>query len=47
MMPDAKRVIPYPGAKEMILADIDDSSLITTVLKTIYDELPTTKKRKN
>ena len=47
MMPDAKREIPYPGAKEMILADIDDRSLITAVFKAMYEELPAAKKRKS
>ncbi len=46
MMPDAAREIPYPGAKEMILADIDDRALISNVIKAMYDELPAAKKKK-
>ena len=46
MMPDAAREIPYPGAKEMILADIDDRALTANVIKAMYDELPSTKKKK-
>ncbi len=46
MMPDAAREIPYPGAKEMILADIDDRALTANVIKVMYDELPAAKKKK-
>ena len=46
MMPDAAREIPYPGAKEMILADIDDRALTSSVIKAMYDELPAAKKKK-
>lgn len=46
MMPDAAREIPYPGAKEMILADIDDRALTASVIKAMYDELPAPKKKK-
>ena len=46
MIPDAIREIPYPGAKEMILVDIDDIALITNVIKAMYDELPAAKKKK-
>jgi TfoX/Sxy family transcriptional regulator of competence genes len=45
MMPDAAREIPYPGAKEMILADIDDRALTANVIKAMYDELPAAKKK--
>ena len=46
MMPDATREIPYPGAKEMILADIDDRTLTASVIKAMYEELPAAKKNK-
>ena len=46
MMPDAARENPYPSAKEMILADIDDRALISNVIKAMYDELPAAKKKK-
>lgn len=46
MMPDATCEIPYPGAKEMILADIDDRTLTASVIKAMYEELPAAKKNK-
>ncbi len=46
MMLDATCEIPYPGAKEMILADIDDRALTANVIKAMYDELPAAKKKK-
>ncbi|MBQ1266366.1 MAG: TfoX/Sxy family protein [Proteobacteria bacterium] len=46
MMPDAAREIPYPGAKAMIHADIDDRELTVSVIQAMYDALPAVKKRK-
>ena len=46
MMPDASLEIPYPGAKEMLLMDVDDQVLMMDVIKAIYDELPVTKKKR-
>ena len=46
MMPDASHEIPYPGAKEMLLMDVDDQALMMDVIKAIYDELPVTKKKR-
>ena len=46
MVPDAERAIPYPGAKEMLLVDVDNQELLTNILKVIYEELPATKKKK-
>lgn len=38
---------PYEGAKEMLLVDnVDDKSFLTNLVKAMYDELPTPKKKK-
>ena len=37
--------IPYPGAKEMLLADIDDPALCCRLIRSIAEELPDTEKR--
>lgn len=44
-MPSAPMELPYEGAKEMLLADVDDRELLTTLLPAIADELPAQKKR--
>ena len=47
LMPDAKREIPYPGAKEMLLVDsVDDREQMTRLIEAVYSELPEPKKRK-
>ena len=47
MMPDAEREIPYEGAKEMLLVDNADSrDFLTQLIESMYDELPTPKKRR-
>ena len=47
MMPDAEREIPYEGAKEMLLVDNADSrDFLTQLIESLYDELPTPKKRR-
>ena len=47
MMPDAKREIPYEGAKEMLLVEeIDDRAFLSELLRAMYDELPEPKKKK-
>ena len=47
MMPDAELVSPYPGAKEMLTVDIiDDRDAMMELLETMYDELPSVKKRR-
>ena len=45
-MPDAKRELPYDGAKEMILVDdVDNRKFLCELIKAMYDELPVTKKK--
>ncbi len=46
LLPDAPAEPPYPGAKEMLLADVDDRELLTALLPRLYDELPEPKKTK-
>ena len=36
--------IPYPGAKEMLVADIDDRELTCRLIRAIGDDLPTQKR---
>ena len=38
--------LPYDGAKEMLLADVDRRELLCRIVQAIADELPTTKKKK-
>ena len=46
MMPDADRELPYEGAKEMLLADVDSREFLTELLEAMYAELPVSKKKK-
>ena len=47
MMPDAEKERPYEGGREMLLVDnIESRDFLRDLLKTMYDELPVTKKRK-
>ena len=47
LMPQASRQLPYEGAKEMLLVeDIEDKGFLTKLLKAMYEELPTPKKKK-
>ena len=44
MMPDAERVLPYEGAKEMLLVDnVEDRSFLQKLIEAIYEELPAPK----
>ena len=46
MMPDAKRELPYDGAKEMLLVDhVDDKAMMRALPEAMYDELPAKKKK--
>ena len=45
MLPDAERDIPYDGAKEMLLVDVDDRELLTKLIEAMYSELPDPRKR--
>lgn len=47
LMPTAHREAPYEGAKEMLLVDnVDDKSLLESLVVKMYEELPEPKKRK-
>ena len=47
LMPDAPYELPYEGAKEMLLVDnIDSKKFLTELFNAMYDELPTSKKKK-
>ena len=45
LLPDAPAALPYEGAKEMLLADIDDRGLMETLLPAMWEELPERKKK--
>lgn len=45
IIPDAERDIPYDGAKEMLLVDVDDKETLTQLIEAMYPELPEPKKR--
>ena len=46
LMPNAKRELPYDGAKEMILVDdVDNRKFLCELIEEMYDELPVTKKK--
>ena len=46
LMPDAKRELPYDGAKEMLLVDnVDDREFLAKLLQAMYPELPAPKKK--
>ena len=44
LLPDAPTELPYEGAKEMLLADVDNRELLTGVVTAMLDELPAPKK---
>ena len=47
MMPNASLETPYPGGKEMLLADnVDDRSFLEALLPAMINELPDPGKRK-
>lgn len=46
IIPEAEREIPYEGAKEMLLVDVDDKELLIRLIKAMYPELPEQRKRK-
>jgi TfoX/Sxy family transcriptional regulator of competence genes len=47
MMPEARRELPYEGAKEMLLVDnVDSRQFLTELVEAMYPELPELKKRK-
>ena len=46
LLPDAPEELPYPGAKPMLLVDVDNRELLTALLPRMYDELPEPKKKR-
>ena len=41
IMPNARKEIPYPGGKPMIMVpDVENPELLELVFNTVYDELP-------
>lgn len=47
MMPQAKREVPYEGAKEMLLvSEIDDRQFLCRLFAAMAEELPALRKRK-
>lgn len=45
LLPNAPLELPYEGAKEMLVADVDDAENLRAVLTAMVDELPETKKK--
>ena len=46
MMPEAERELPYEGAKAMLLVDnVENTEFLQALVKVMYDELPSPKKR--
>ncbi|HHZ06980.1 MAG TPA: competence protein TfoX [Clostridiales bacterium] len=47
LMPEATYELPYEGAKEMLMVDdVDNKDFLTRLLNSMYEELPTPKKKK-
>ncbi|MDE7182697.1 MAG: TfoX/Sxy family protein [Clostridia bacterium] len=46
MMPDAEMQPPYEGAKDMLVADVDNGEFLKELFVAIYDELPKPKPKK-
>lgn len=46
LMPDAPTDIPYPGAKEMLVADVDDAELACRAVEAIAAELSVSKRKR-
>ncbi len=46
LMPEALRETPYEGAKDMLLADVDDRELLLRLIPAMAEELPAPKKKK-
>lgn len=48
MMPDARMELPYDGAKEMILVeDVENREFLKELIESMYDELPSPRKKRN
>lgn len=46
LFPNGPFEIPYEGAKEMLLADIEDRALIKRLLDAVWEEVPAPKPKK-
>lgn len=46
LFPDGPFEIPYEGAKEMLLADIEDREQMKTLLDAVWEEVPAPKPKK-
>ena len=46
LLPEAPRAIPYEGAKEMLLVEIEDRDALCDVVSAMWEELPAPKKKK-
>lgn len=47
MMPDALRLLPYEGAKEMLAVDdVENREFLCNLLEAMYSELPEPKRKK-
>ena len=46
LLPDARRAIPYEGAKEMLLVEVEDRDTLHDVVDAMWQELPAPKKKK-
>ena len=46
LLPEAQRAIPYEGAKEMLLVEIEDRDALFDVVSAMWEELPAPKQRK-
>lgn len=45
-MPNARRELPYEGAKEMLLVEnVDDRAFLQSLFRSMYPQLPAPKKR--
>ena len=46
LLPGAQRAIPYEGAKEMLLVEVEDRDTLHDVVDAMWEELPAPKKKK-
>lgn len=47
LLPEAHYELPYEGAKEMLLVDIEDKQRLKEILESMYDELPAPPKKRS
>lgn len=45
LLPEAPRAIPYEGAKEMLLVEVEDREVLRDVVDAMWVEVPAPKKR--